>query len=277
MSVQLILNRSNYDSNSKRFIYRFNGSKKFEDYEVGLSTLNIYNSFYNISAAYGNNRFVFEFLGTNYTFVLSDGYYDISQLNLFLQNQCIINGLYLIDDMNNYVYYCEFVINEVEYGVNVVFYPVPTSLPTDWTVPFAASWSFPVTAQTPSITIGTNIGKIFGLTANTYPVGGPYTTTKTVKNNIVPELHTASSVILTCSLINNIGYSNPTNIFYTFGFTEDFGQLIKINPPDIIYSHVINTQHSDFTIQLLDQNLNIINLLDTDVVITVVLREKNKK
>jgi hypothetical protein len=282
MSIQLILNRSNYDYNSKRFVYKFNGNKRLVNYEVGLTTMNIYNSFYNISSLYSNNTFQFDFLGTIYNFKLTDGYYNISDLNLYLQNQCIINGLYLINDLGEYVYYCELLVNAVEYGVNVVFYPVPISLPTGWTKPTTATWAFPPFLRIPLLIIGSNFGKILGLTDGSYPLdatyfGGPGAsigTVRTVKNSIVPEVHTVSSVILTCNLINNAGFSNPTNIFYTFGFTEDFGQLIKINPPDVIYSKVIETEHSEIQIQLLDQNLQVISLLDTDAVITIVLREK---
>jgi hypothetical protein len=235
--------------------------------------MNVYNSFYNIASTYSNNSFQFNFLGTTYNFVLSNGYYNISDLNLYLQNQCIVNGLYLINENAEFVYYCEILINAVEYGVNFVFYPVPSSLPSGWSKPSNATWLFPNSPQIPTIVIGSNFGKIIGLTAGTYPTGQT-STMRTVKNNIVPELHTVSSVILTCNLINNVGFSNPTNIFYTFGFTEEFGVLIKINPPDVIYSKVIETEHSNIEIQLLDQNLQIIDLLDTDAVITVVLRER---
>jgi hypothetical protein len=70
--------------------------------KLSLYSFSMYNSFYNISASqYGNTQITFTwFDGTVYNWTIPDGYYSLSDLNLWLQQQFIINKLYCVNSNN---------------------------------------------------------------------------------------------------------------------------------------------------------------------------------
>ena len=116
MPKQIILNSTSYVPDSNLCAYQFPNPQTFrKGDQIGLSAISIYNSFFNISAKYGNNSFQFTFPGvfpstttalSNYvlnsdmtatfTFTIPDGYYAIPDINYFFQQQCILNNLSLI-------------------------------------------------------------------------------------------------------------------------------------------------------------------------------------
>jgi hypothetical protein len=91
MPRNIIINSSNYNASSNCFRYQLPVAQKFENKEVGLTYISLYNSFYNISSAYGNNTIQLKYpegaTTTTYTFTIPDGYYSYSDLNYFLQQQ----------------------------------------------------------------------------------------------------------------------------------------------------------------------------------------------
>ena len=116
----LVLNSTHYVPGSgNQFIYPFPTAIGFgKGDKIGLASLSISNSTYNVSAARGNNVITVNFytisntvvqvwgpkgsLATQvnttpvaYNFYFPDGYYTISQLNTYLQLQMFNQGLYL--------------------------------------------------------------------------------------------------------------------------------------------------------------------------------------
>lgn len=148
------------------FQYTFpNGSVTFKDHEIAVGQVNIYNTWYNISAEKKNNKFQYYWpsgadwatnpspTGTNskaFVVVIPDGTYDIDQLNTFLQFTFIQNKHYLVDGSGNYVYYMEFLWNPTKALVEFVAYPVPAS--TTYTSPSGAP-ALPTTNCTPVLEI----------------------------------------------------------------------------------------------------------------------------
>ena len=66
----------------------------------------MYNRTFNITSDRGNNviLFVWNIGGTTtYTWTIPDGYYSVSDLNYYVQNQCISNNLYCISGTNFYI------------------------------------------------------------------------------------------------------------------------------------------------------------------------------
>ena len=273
MPKQIILNSNNWNVAQRKFIYNFQSGQSLRDYDVGLSSISIYNSFFNVSASNNNNTFSINWLGTTYNFTMSDGYYGISDMNYYLQQQMVLNNLYLINSNGNYVYYIEILVNSVAYSGEMNFYLIPTSLPSGYSKPSGANWSFPSVAKTPLINISTAFGKLIGFSPDTYPLVS--SSASQIVSNITPSIHVVNSLILTCNLINNIGLSNPTNVFFSFGVGEDYGNLISINSSQIVYSRVSGDQFQTIEIQVLDQNFNVLTLLDTDVLISLVLNDTN--
>ena len=74
---------------------------------------------------------------------------------------------------------------------------------------------------------------------------------------------------MTCNLINNHGLSNPTNIFDSIPLTGHFGTLITISASSIVYSDIAKNDYEYIQINFYDQKLNLLQLRDPDVLITL--------
>jgi len=99
-SYNLLLNSSN-KINKNTFQYNFiNGNLKVpEDAEISLSQVTVPYSFINVSSQLGNNTFQYfvpnsSNVQTGYTVTLSDGFYQISDINTALQKTMFANGHY---------------------------------------------------------------------------------------------------------------------------------------------------------------------------------------
>ena len=279
MPKQLIINSSNYSSGSSKFIYKFPVRQQFKKGDqVGLSSVSIYNSFYNISSAYNNNTFTLVFPSLviqTQVITIPSGYYSISDLNYFLQQQCIKYGFYCTSSASttSYIYFMEFVTNSVRYAAQLNFYLLSSNTGT-YSVPSGFSWAFPTVAVTPKITFDAPFGLLLGFTANTYPLTGAETSNIQYVSPITPTLSVVNSLILTCNLINNHGISIPSSVFNSITLNAGFGSLITMGAGQIIMSDIATNDYDRIEIQMYDQNLNLLSIIDPDVLITLSLDVK---
>ena len=93
----IVINSNNLvqDGNNNKLIYRFPNSVQFKDNYIAVSSVSMYYSWYNISAALNNNTFYYTWynaagiISVNgnpyFTVTIPDGLYEITQLNSFLQ------------------------------------------------------------------------------------------------------------------------------------------------------------------------------------------------
>ena len=140
----IVLNQTNIlaGSNNSTLVYNFPTSVRFDNHQIAVQSVNMYYSWTNInSTSLKNNTFTYTWVvagtTTSYTVTIPNGLYEISDINSFLQYTFIQRGQYLINTTGQYVYYAEFLVNPNTYSVNIITYPVPTSLPTGWTLPVA--------------------------------------------------------------------------------------------------------------------------------------------
>ena len=83
MSRTLVINSSNYviGSNNK-FVYRFPNTINFsEGSTIGLSSISIYNSTFNVEKSRGNNLIQIIWLGVTHNILIDDGYYSVNDIN----------------------------------------------------------------------------------------------------------------------------------------------------------------------------------------------------
>jgi len=295
MPRNIIINSSNYNTSNNCFRYPLPVAQKFENKEVGLTYISIYNSFYNISSAYGNNTIQLNYpIGasyTSYTFTIPDGYYSYNDLNYFLQQQLIANKLYLISGTGTSatnVYYVSIATNAVQYKAQLNFYPVPiasalaglgltqpltTTSPNGVAVP-----ALPTTANnTPQLIFNTAFGSLIGFLASTLPAV-PSTTSSSIAivSTITPQISVVNSLVLTTNLVHNFGLSNPCSTFEGLALTGGFGSLITRSAGSVEYSDVATNEYQYIDIKFYDQNLNAITLLDIDVLIILAIKDKKE-
>jgi hypothetical protein len=277
MPKTIVINSSNYVIGSKnRYEYRLPQTSYFPAGSgIGVSNIAIYNSIQNINEKRGNNLLTLNWLGTEYTFKIENGYYSVSDLNHYLQNQCILNGLYLTKNSGaDNFYFIELVINSIRYSTSLNIYVIPTDAQASslgYTKPSNATWSYPVSPETPSITFGQQFGNLIGQTFGTFP---PTLQSSNIQylSTQTPVISPVDSLILTCNLINS-KYSIPSNILFTVPISSALGSLIQVNISSIVYNTILPQNFSSISITIYDQLFNAVELQDTEMTLTLVIEE----
>ena len=286
MSFILTLNSthvSNQNTNTT-FKYNFiNGGFTCKDYEMCISSITIPYSFYNVSSYYNNKTFSLIFptgsTTINYDFTLPDGFYTITDINSYIQQQCVLNGAYLINTSGEYVYFVKLVYNAIYYSVQFLYYSVPTTIGT-YTRPSSGLYSvggsgLPTTAYTPQLVLSSfgSIREIMGFEAGTYP---PSQTTATddILSTITPIGSNINSLLIQCSLISN-RCTTPSDILDSMPISNStFGANITYNPSFEKFVSMSDGTFNEFTLTFRDQNLNEIYAKDPNVSITLIIRPK---
>ena len=283
----IIINGNNVVANTLNDTYKYsfpNGAVTFSNDQIAVASISIYFSWFNITSAttasrYNNN--VYQYIWTDgggsntYTVTMPDGYYEVSDLNAYLQYTMVQNGHYLVDGTGDFVYYLEMVINPTFYGVQVNSYPLPTALPAGFSNP--AGIVFPAVASTPQLTIlpTNNFGTVIGFAAGTYPPVVQATNYSAI-SSVAPQITPINSIIMTCNLLNNI-YANPNTLLYSFNPSGTrFGELISIQVPQFAFVDILDGQYTDFQIQFFDQNLTRIYINDSNIAVLLVIGKKEQ-
>jgi hypothetical protein len=276
----IIINGNSLVSDSFNNKYRYDfpvGSVSFNSSKVAVNNISMYYSWFNITSNENNNTFSFIWDGTltvQHDVSIDDGFYDISSLNSYLQDYCVNNDLYLVDDSGDFVYYLEFVENPTYYAVQFNSYPIPTALPAGWTEP--ASWpGYPVSASTPQLIVNSDddFGDIIGFNAGTYPASAQ-TTNYSKLSDYTPQVSNVQSIILTCDLLNN-KYSIPNTALYSFSPSSvSFGSLITSEPAEHEYIDIQDGTYASVQISFLDQNFDPIYIRDTNLIVQLLIKNK---
>lgn len=278
----IIINASNVVQNTYNDTYTYQfpvGSITFKDDQVAISQISIPYSWFNISSTlYNNNQFQYIWynsLGSQtYTITIPDGFFDVSDINSYLQTQMVKNGHYLINSSGQYVYYLEIITNSNFYAIQLNSFPIPTSLPSGWTNP--SGLTFPATASTPQFVLPTSgINALFGINAGTYPPA-PQTTTYSTISSFAPQITPVQSIIVSCTLLNN-KYAIPNTLLYSFTPSNvSFGSIIVNEPSQFSFVDIYDGEYTSFTISFTDQNLNRFKINDPNLVIMLTIRNKNE-
>jgi len=282
MSNCLVLNSENVISGGNNNIYKYrfiNGMYSIkDDSEICLSSITMPYSWFNITSSYNNNKFQIIWYGTvttTYTIILPDGFYLVSDINNYLENFMIQNSLYLIDSSTgNYIFYIKLFTSATYYSNQILSFAVPSSLPVGYTAP--VGWpGFPIVASTPLFTVlNNNLQSLLGFSAGSYPPITQVSNYSVLSNLLPPVGSPVNSIIVRCSLVDN-SVSMPTDILDSFSINSTFGSNINYSPNYEKWISIRKGTYSDITITFVDQNFNNISIIDSNVIITLLI--KNKK
>jgi hypothetical protein len=274
MVYSILVNQSHYIGGNT-FQYNYSSLLKAPNdiYGIALSNVSFYNNTFNITTTYGNNILYLNWLGTNYTITIPNGYYSASDINAFIQAYCYSNNLYMLTSTGNIVYFLDVITNSPRYSLQLDLYPIPNSSQAttlSYTQATGVSWSLLSTAQTPQLTFNSAFGNLLGLSSGTYP-SSIQSSTQNFISTFTPVISPVSSYIFTISLINNI-YSSPlNNIFVEVPLTQSLGNLVSYSPSNFVFNEIYTGSYNNFTIQVYDQNLNPLQINDIEFVIHLVL------
>ena len=280
MSNSLIINSSNAGSGNQKntFTYYFKSGKYQinKDAEIAISNVTIPYSWFNITNSYGNNTFQFTWTvgvtKTTYTITLPDGFYSVTDINNYFQQYCIQNGFYLVSAGQN-VYYMNISYNTNYYAVQVNTFVVPTSLPSGYTQPSNfAGYPTSATAVQFILPLTNSISSIIGFVeGQTYGTG--LTTAQSFLSTTTPQGTIVNSIVMRCSLVDNM-VTNPPDILDSMPITSTFGSNINYVPNFEKWIKIREGNYSQLILTFYDQNLNVLNMTDTNILVTLLIRQK---
>ena len=321
ISKQFLINTSHYVGANK-FQYNFPQGRNLKlnsDSEISVASCSIYNSTFNIKASWGNNSFVIfcESLilasipagyekGGNYTdpnngtyinkkyvkIVIPDGYYDISSLDAYLQQQCQAIGFYLqSSNASSNMYFIDFITNPQRYSTQIDIFFIPTSLPTGFLMPSNSCFSLASgSAKTPFLYFPAPIANskygalndIFGFSngaclpflpasATTYSLSE----TQNLSTKC-PRVSPIACYIMACNLVQN-EIAIPDDLLLQLNLGESqFGGIVKYQDfPQFITCKSIST--SSVILSFFDENLNPLEFQDPQFSCVITLRQYAKK
>ena len=252
-----------------------------------ISSITLPYSFFNVSSYYNNKTFSLIFptgaTTITYNFTLPDGFYTITDINSYIQQQCISNGTYLIDSSGNNIYFVKMVYNTTYYAVQFLYYLVPTLAGIGTYVrPSSGLYStsgtgLPTTTKTPQLVLAStgSIRTIMGFESGTFP-SSPATASSDVLSTLTPIGSTVNSIIMQCSLISN-RCTTPSDIIDSMPINNvSFGSNITYQPPFENFVSVSDGTFNNFTFSFRDQNLNEIYARDPNVSITLIIKPRKK-
>lgn len=275
--IQLI---NSFDSNLANNVVQLNLPYpiKLYEYDVALLGIQMYYSWNNITAAYVNNAFSYRWVdGVTYPVNFPDGFYQISDINGFLQFTMEGNGHYLVDNNGNNVYYLSLAENTVYYAITLTSTPVPTVLPAGWTNPNGV----PLNGLNPQLIVPatvapnglTSMSILIGFNPGTYPPAnnvGLYM----VNGQNVPDISPVTSVNVNTNLAYSSFFSPNGQAIYNFTANVPFGSLIDIHPNPLVYYRANDSSYPSIQVFLTDQNNNPLNNLDPVIVCSLLLKRR---
>lgn len=280
MILNLVLNNNNVvsGSNNTRYKYTFNAPLEIlDEAEMTIANVTMPYSWFNITKANNNNQFSLFFpagaFAVSEDLTIPDGYYTINDLNAYIQQQSIIYGYYLIDENGDNVFYLTLLYNPTYYAVQVIGQVVPTSLPANWTAP--SNWNgFPTSLViAPILTPNAGLAKILGFP--NVPIG-TFLAAYSQLSTSVPQGSIVNSLVIRSNIINNdSGF--PTDVLDTMPITSAFGTNINYSPPTLKWVKCTAGTFQSFEVFFCDQNLNPMYILDNNVCISILLKNKGNK
>lgn len=227
-------------------------------------------SWFNVTAAYGNQTVSYIFNGVTRNITFPPGFYAISDISAYIQLQMVANGDYLVDQNGNNVFFMNISLNTTYYSATLTCTPIPASLPTGWTNPHSITLS----GNTPQLVV-TNAkwGLLIGFTTGTYPAVTQSSIFQ-ANSNTTPVITNVTAVNISANIAAT-NYYNPSPQAIEI-FTPDvaFANQIQITniPTDIDFVPCADGSYDRVTLTLTDQMNNPLGNNDNQITIKLILR-----
>eukprot|EP01035_Chromulina_nebulosa_P025411 gene25411-33163_t len=272
----IILNSSNFVASEKNlYSYTLPSSVKFDTgTKVGITSLSIFNSFFNITSDLGNNTLSLKWNansgGSTLNITIPNGYYSVSDLNGLLQFYMFSNGWYMLKTNGDIVYFFELLQNASLYAVQMNSFPLPSvaqATALGYSLPPSPTFSLSpdgVTAYLPQLIFPSGFGNLIGFDARTYPSTANLTKNQSITSTKTPIINPVNSIIFTSNLINN-PYAIPNSILMSMNLSGSIGTLMSHSASDVIWSNIASNIYNKIEVRLFDQAFNKLVINDPDM------------
>ena len=276
----ILINNSHLVNNNgakNTYSYKFNGGglelHQTKRNQLAVAQLSIPFSFFNISDSFNNNLFYYIFNGNTYPVYLGNLYGDISTINKKLQQVFVLNGHYLQNALNDYVYFIEIEVNQPLYKIEIIFNVVPSTLPVNYSNPA----SMTLTGLTMQLQLPNNLFyKILGLTpSTTYPSATSASLVSQLSTTEI-EVSPITAIVLNANIVNNQESVTPSAFFSWTPQNVEFGTTIAVSPPELLWVDCFNGKYQDLRIEFTDQLNRPIIFQDSGVCVMLALKSEDK-
>ena len=221
METFCVNNKNSKTSEPHRFKYDLIDKLDFKNpnKNMALGSLSIYYTWKNVKSTYDNNKLKISAPTWNETFDLSDGSYNISEIQAYIEY--IIKKHETIGENAPILIYANTINNRIVFKIK-----------TGYKLELLLKETM----------------KLFGSTKDIID------SDKNSEN--VPRLENVEVVLVHCDLVNNI-YQQHSRVLFTFVPNKQYGQLISISPHSLIFFlKTMNMEFSEIDIWFTDQNNN---------------------
>lgn len=278
----ITFNSTNKVLNTNQFIINLPTNVNFgKNDRVGLESLSIYNSFYNISSSLQNNTFTIYWNAdtiTQYTYVIPDSNRSIDQINYYFQFCMIQDNLYCIDADGEIKYFIELKTESVLYAASITTFVLPTqtiATQLGYSKPTNATWNFPAVTSTPQIQVN-KLDKLLGFNQSLIYPSTVQTTTQTFISSSTPQMSPVNSIIMSCNLLNS-RMSIPSNIISSIPLKNDYGSMIDYNFSNPSLYNISSGNYHNIIVEFYDQYYNKLEIRDNDCIIRLLIEINEKK
>lgn len=234
---------------------------------VALADLNIPVSWPNVSSSvYNNATFIYAWIdGSTNVVTLPDLQEQTpASINLFLQEVMTTNTHYLENSSPTGapMYFLEISQNLSASRTELTSTPVPTSLPSGYTLPDSATWSLPGVATNPEFVIPSGFGQLQGFTSGSYPA-----TNVGVLYQILGQSAPANpvqQVFVQLDRALNLVQPGANNVIYSFPMSQPYGQVQRETPPVWRWVQMMDGLFTNLTVTLVDQLNRALPVQDTN-------------
>jgi hypothetical protein len=214
-----------------------------QDKHIALTSASLYFSWRNITSS--NNKCSYIWIDdVNYSVELPIGFYEITDIRTYFQYVLTQNGHIMVNtETNSTIYFIDLLVNNTKYSIDIITYPVPTTLPEG----FTSSITFPSVAKNPRLKLPAGMSDIFGYDEGfTTNAGSEIQTYNSPK---APNVSPNSSVLLVCDQVNN--EFSSLGILYAISPSVGIGSLIIDRRSQPIYSKLKNGSYTHLTFRII--------------------------
>jgi hypothetical protein len=254
--------------NNSTFQIDFERSVLLQDKHIALTSASLYFSWRNITSS--NNKFSYIWIDdVEYSVELPIGFYEITDITSYFQYVMTRNGHIMTNtETNSTIYFIDILVNNTKYSIDIITYPVPTTLPDG----FTSSITFPSVAKNPRLKLPSGMNDIFGYEEGFTTDSG--SEIQTYNSTKAPNVSPDSSVLLVCDQVEN-QFSN-LGILYAISPSVSIGSLIVDRPSQPIYSKLKNGSYNHLTFRILSsKTFKPIEIVDSEI--NCIFSIKNKE
>ena len=258
--------------------YQFPAGSVFKNKQIGLASLSMFFSYHTISQKKNNNKFQYNWDGTDYTVTIPDLIASIETINNVFQFAMRQNNHYEVDANGNSVYFMEMIADVTRNSVTIITKKVPTASTTTHPSGSNTHFTYPSNEFMPVVKmISTNsFNKIIGY-SNTFSTNNTLANNHTANSSTSPIINPDANLIveITNGIVNN-EYSNPQGIIHAFNVFASIGSQITTAPQEIAFLDIADGEHGFIDLQIKNAStLQLLDLLDPEVNILLLIKDKD--